>query len=87
MLMTFLLGCLGGIVGASLMRLLGFWRSHRRETPIYVWPVPGMPPEAALAECHGLAEEIEQRRRADITRFVTQWDSGLGREFPTVGRN
>lgn len=56
-------------------------------TPVYVWPVPGRSRHAQEAECVVLAAYMYGLKAQDSTRGAALWDSGLGQEFPTLGRN
>lgn len=70
------------------MCLITAWRLRHMEEPhIYVWPVPGRPVAEQLEECGALAASIQTLRKQDIARFTAMWESGLGKEFPSMGRN
>ena len=80
----------GGLCGALLVLACQWWQARDRlhDMPIYVWPVPGQSRQEQHADCEAMAVYADQVRQEDsTTRFVAQWDSGLGIEFPTVGRN
>lgn len=79
------LSCMAGVVALCLAVA---WRERRKqEPPIYVWPVPERPVAEQLAECGNIAASIQTLREQDIARFATMWESGLGKEFPSMGRN
>ena len=78
------------VCGALTVFLLAVrWQRKRHDTPVYVWaiPVPGQSPHDQEVECAELAASMYTLKDHDSTRFAAQWDSGLGREFPTLGRN
>ena len=80
----------GGLCGALLVLACHHWQARYRQhaTPIYIWSVPGQSRQEQLADCDAMAVYTEKVRQADsTTRLAAQWDSGLGYEFPTVGKN
>ena len=79
----------GGVCGILLVLACQWWqaRYRQRNTPIYIWPVPEQSRQKQHADCSALALYTAQVRQENRTRFVALWDSGLGTEFPTVGRN
>ena len=87
MIQSLLFGIAGGLFGALIV-FRERWR-HRHDTPVYVWaiPVPGQSPHDQDVECANLAASVYTLKDHDSTRFAARWDSGLGREFPTLGRN
>ena len=85
MIHALLYGFVGGLCGALFVLAYQWWqaRDRQRDTPIYIWPVPGQHEE----EQHAEALYADMVRQESRTRFAAQWDSGLGTEFPTLGRN
>lgn len=78
----------GGMVGSLVLCLAHTWRlKHKPKTPIYVWPIPGRHAAEQITECGNLAASIQTIRGHDITKFAAMWESGLGKEFPSMGRN
>lgn len=76
------------LVVCLLLRVGPAWRLRRRQTtPVYVWPVPGRPVADQLAECGNIAVSLQTLREQDITRVAARWESGLSKEFPSMGRN
>lgn len=64
------------------------WRLRpKQEPPIYVWPVPGHHIAEQLEECGDIAASIQTLREHDVIKFAAMWESGLGKEFPSMGRN
>ena len=79
----------GGLCGALLVLACQGWQARYRQsdTPIYIWSIPGQSPHDQEVECAELAASMYALKDHDRTRFAAMWDSGLGREFPTLGRN
>ena len=90
MTQAILCGLGGGLGGAMLVLAMQWWLArHRRRYPfVYIWPVPGQPSLLQEPECDALAlYTTTVRQEQERARFSAQWDSGLGSDFPRLGRN
>jgi hypothetical protein len=75
--------------------VVGWWLRPRigpRQPPprVYVWPLAGIPLQRQLHDCEAVATRLLAEMRGEEARThqcQAQWVSGLGPEFPVVGRN
>ena len=89
MIRVILIGIGSGMAGSLMVFAVRWWsaRHARHDTPIYIWPIPGQTWQAQEGECAHLAIYAAQIKQESTRRFAAAWDSGLGKEFPPLGKN